>query len=222
VGKLKLCFKGADEVKKIAWLVDSDDFDGEEIIFAELLEDTEYNDGQRAPEYDQFADLGYVPPMQLLSDGWYLCCDECGRRSDCEEEEDDDGNPLLSVEAMAVDSYFFCGRQCYAGWARQKTDWEARKVDAVESLHKFLPYPGIAHISVFGTMDETCVDFTFPGSKHRVSWIFGEKSFTVNRGDVEALNLWRGKPAMLCYESAIASARIIAPDFDQLEPAWGL
>ncbi|MCA9368265.1 hypothetical protein KC887_08500, partial [Candidatus Kaiserbacteria bacterium] len=59
---------------------------------------------ERQPAYDDWAELGYVPPLVLIADGWHFECDHCG----FEVDQDDDGKPV------AIGRRVFCNENCAA------------------------------------------------------------------------------------------------------------
>ena len=61
--------KSVEEAKQQAWRIGAREYSAEDIDKVE-----------RKPEYDKYADLGYLPLQEKFEDGWWgIECDWCGR-----------------------------------------------------------------------------------------------------------------------------------------------
>ena len=82
----------------------------------ELGEDFESVECIRAPHFDKFSELGYVPVIEMLKDGWWFECVHCGRRI----TDEDDEVPLDSV--VTTKNSAFCNQSCVDGHHKEIAD----------------------------------------------------------------------------------------------------
>jgi hypothetical protein len=146
----------------------------------------EAENATRAPEFDGFEALGYIPAKAYLDNGWYLECNYCDRRSDDEEEpeEDDDDEywqDWVPVEDTFSDggSFYFCCPKCHQQWKaehdRQKADQDTFRDNLTAKYPEllFLFLCGCNKTGIFATVE-------FPG---------GEGSLNQAPNSTE-INLW--------------------------------
>jgi hypothetical protein len=135
---------------KTAWKVEgwcSDYGTTQGIVFAESFEDAiekglhagfngETGDWDKKsepwamPKYNQYADLGYVPPKVLIADGWGFGCWECDSIVDSENEQEepegmDTEDGYYYPEPVFNGRQVFCCQQCADDWKAKKAKREA-------------------------------------------------------------------------------------------------
>ena len=182
-----------------AWItIDEDEGTGDIFFLADgIIPDAE--DGTEAtmcPEFDKYADLGYVPPDILVKEhGWWYGCQGCGVRVH-EDNEDVD-------QCFSVGNQLFCSQQC-------KDDLDIR----IENRNKEYADFQTAILSLFPTYTITgftggwpshspTAYFTFPGQKYQdgeLRCVAGALRHHVCTGDIDAFNAWRDinkKPQIL-------------------------
>lgn len=125
----------------------------------------EWEEWKRAPEYDRWAWLGYVPNSVLLVDGWIFECWYCNRRTD--EEELEEGE--YPVRPLAVGHRVYCRPQCRDADDREMTE-ASRRVEEVRS-YLLGKYPNAENLHVTGGFKGHPVyaSFRFGGMK-RAEW----------------------------------------------------
>lgn len=106
-----------------AWIVSDTTYDWTEVIFAPTRHEAFYksdgyqNDGyytemrgRRKKEWDQYAELGYVPREVMFQDGWWFECDGFNDRGyRCCKQLTIDDNPL------AIGDHAYCNQECADG-----------------------------------------------------------------------------------------------------------
>ncbi len=111
-------------MNKIAWELSYDG--GVDVVFLAIAEIPTNEDefieafgesteaAARCPQYDQFAPVGFVPPRVLLEDGWSLCCRECDRMFDEENEQEDEDteDEYIYPDPVFVGSWTYCSQRC--------------------------------------------------------------------------------------------------------------
>lgn len=162
--------------------------DGEEIIFEDSLKsvDAEIGGAVHAPEFDAYEALGYVPSKAFIENGWYLYCDECDRRSDCEDDEDHDDQ---SIEHIFRGRFYFCHPECERVWDGRH---HAEKKDQ-EELRSYLVsrYPGLqvkamvggGEYSLYGSVE-------FPGGKGSISKNLRSNTLDIHTRNADEWNLF--------------------------------
>ena len=151
----------------------------------QLLRKEEFDEVERTPQHDRFAELGYIPAKQLHNDGWTLCCDECEKEVNDEGwdyEEDVQLNPVF------VKSRVYCSQQCYSDCLNSRIAVRRRK----EGVIKFLTskYPGIEVRYCHVDRDRSYVNFKFPGGQGDVDWNDADPNHVrIQQRDLEA---WQG------------------------------
>lgn len=175
----------------VAFLCRSDD--GTSIEFTDDPEDSnlieEWEKWKRAPEYDRWAWLGYVPNSVLLVDGWSFECWYCNRRTDEEDWEDDE----YPVQPLAVGHRVYCCPQCRDADDREIAEANKR----VEEVRSYLleKHPGAENLHVTGGFKGYPVYASFRfGGVRRAEWRSDVPgSVEIDRRDVDAWDRFAGK-----------------------------
>lgn len=144
---------------------------------------------KRAPEFDEYAGAGAVPPLVLLAHGWWFMCDHCSKRID-NSTIGADGEELIPV---ADDDSLYCNSaHMMASW-RDLRDYEDRMNAVVEACSlKFYGLPifnlrGHEHYQAGGWETISCCDFDFPGrTGHMARWDLGSTTVQVSQCDALA------------------------------------
>jgi hypothetical protein len=162
---------------KLAWCVE--DEEGADIVFAKD-EDTakqigaskfwskaEYISAERAPQWNQFAELGYVPAKDLIEDGWRLTCHYCDKDVDSDEWDYDSDTRLHLVYDCKV---VFCSQSCHDQHHHERDVAKVRMSQAKAIL--LSKYPGIYDLRVHssGSNYPTYANFNAPGCQYRIEW----------------------------------------------------
>jgi hypothetical protein len=162
-----------------AWKIKDDE--GEWIVIAKdewnarlkgayyFLTDVEFVEAKRSPEWDEFSELGYVPPKAMIEVGWQLTCYECESVVDEEnEQEDEEGNEYYP-EPVFEGQKVFCCQQCRDTWHRDRATEKQRKEEAIALLSK--RYPKAQNIKAHGGSpgDDAYASFRF-GNNKRAKW----------------------------------------------------
>lgn len=77
----------------------------------ELGEDFEYVECFRAPHFDQFAEQGYVPVIELLKAGWWFECTHCGNRI-CDDDGRDENEATPLDKVITTKRQAYCNQSC--------------------------------------------------------------------------------------------------------------
>lgn len=76
-----------------------------------LGEDFEYVDCFRAPHFDQFAEQGFVPVIEMLKAGWWFECVHCGNHiTEDDSRDEDEVTPLDKV--VTTKRHAYCNQTC--------------------------------------------------------------------------------------------------------------
>lgn len=167
------------------WGVDDTSFPSQNISTIVFAEDTEsaliightkgyYVDSEdlvprRTPEYDQYAELGYVPPQVLLQNGWFFYCTECGSKVDEENEQElpdyiETEENYFYPDPVFEKSEVYCSTDCYLAHLNR---WRTiRKHRKTARDYVLLHYPLLTDLHVYGGGKgyKTYVDFDFGGT----------------------------------------------------------
>jgi hypothetical protein len=156
--------------------------EGEEIRF--YAAPPEEGEAERTPEFDQYESLGYVPTEALIANDWYLYCDHCGRRSDCEEDDNHDDR---KVEHVFRGRFYFCHPDCEHSWRAERDRVKADQAKYREYLVG--KYPGLTVKTIFGGDKHGLLAFVeFPGGKGECSQAAGSEESYISTASPEA---WR-------------------------------
>jgi hypothetical protein len=134
---------------------------------------------ERRPEYDCFAELGFIPDGLLFQDGWSSFCWECDRTidSDCwDYEEDVELHPVFEGQRS------FCSEACCNGWHEERRRRRELKAEAIALVTNRYPGSVIESVSVglFGPTSKQRVEFSVPGVAG-VVWDSAEPDFVLIR-----------------------------------------
>ncbi|MGV7193765.1 hypothetical protein [Xanthomonas axonopodis] len=148
---------------------------------------------RRAPGLDAYAP-GPVPPLAMISNGWWFECANCGCRIDDETVEDEGLQPIEAGE------FVFCSRACWAERAAQVRRREAAVAAICEIVQTQFPRAQIirAHVcdhrlekaDQHGGTLSSC-DFRLHGLQHVQSYRFREGYFIAN-GDIDRFHALYG------------------------------
>lgn len=159
---------------------------------------------KRSPKFDQYAP-GPVPASALIENGWTIQCSHCEREVsqhmfDALADEDLDPDDF---EIVTEGQRAYCSRTCqgeHRAWFRGRAAAESALIELV--LAKY-PQATIKRVHICGsTLERTepgsgmrCLaEFLFPGAKYGgATFVFGDQSVYVARGDVDAFNALYGK-----------------------------
>jgi hypothetical protein len=167
-----------------AYKYPSDWDEGEEIRFYATLDDADPEEGEPepTPEFDQYEALGYVPTEALIANGWYLYCDHCSRRSDCEEDDDHEGQ---RVEHVFRGQLYFCHPDCERSWQAERDRAKADQAKFREYLEG--KYPGLTLGAIFGgDKYGLYVSCKFPGGSGSFSQAAADEKIYLSTAAVEA------------------------------------
>lgn len=191
-------------MKKIAWQVREPSEGHGCIVFQrhclaarregarELGEEFDYVECTRAPQFDQYVELGKVPPMALLAAGWRFECNYCGHTVMDDDERDgcdeDEKTPL--DEIVVIGQAVYCNQGCKDSRDKEKADRELA-FQTFKGLVK-AERPDLTFTEFRG--DWPCItmvaDFTFPGSRiggsARDQNGDGNITWHIAQGDMEA------------------------------------
>lgn len=146
----------------------------------------------RVPDYDEFADRGSVPKSVLFSNGWYFYCEECERRTDDEEEpeEDENGAMLAPISPVFYGEKVFCCPGCLSRWQQAMTERKERKAEAIAQFER--NFPGAIVKSVYPVrMDKFEIRFWVEGLVGDAAWTQGESIVRIAQIDEEAWKRYR-------------------------------
>jgi len=142
---------------------------------------------KHVPEWDQYADIGYVPAAAFLAAGRAVLCDEC-------DGDVTDGGEAPIIEGRAA----WCSEWCRAKSAARIERMEEAKAEASGAVTSRRPWITVGRIFVGGNgkcdcwhaNDENIVAWiSFPGSKHDANtYCHGCGRISICAGDADA---WR-------------------------------
>lgn len=147
-----------------------------------FLSEAEYVTAERSPEYDEYAELGYVPPKELINRGWYLECQECSSRIDSDNEQEDEQGNYYYPEPVFEGEYAYCCQDCYDIWIQKKKTYKKRKAETISLLTQ--RYPFARGINVYGgwTESEEVYAFFTYGNNRRAEWRSSDPDHVSIRG----------------------------------------
>ena len=161
----------------------------------------------RRPEFDKFADLGYVPLKEKFEVGWWgIECDWCGREisdSAIDNYEDE----LLECEAEHYEGesppepynpqfegkdLSFCCTTCQTKWHERIDKLTQLKVEIQANLETLYPECTVKYTG--GNYGDGTVDFelTVPGLKYKITYESNHPdTMLVNDCDIEAWKTYK-------------------------------
>lgn len=141
----------------------------------------------RAPQYDEHWPLGYVPPLQLLEEGWWWNCPECDYEFSADEFRWDDERPEQPTP-VSIKNWLYCSPDC-AKEARKKAQLrrlQSAQVKAV--LMSQLPNCTLTYVS------PDFARFRFPGCRWAATWRSAQPDrYEINALDHDAWNRWQAE-----------------------------
>jgi hypothetical protein len=164
-----------------AYKYPSDCGEGEEIRFYATLADTDPEEGEPEPTpgFDQYEALGYVPTEALIANGWWLHCDHCDRRSDCEEEDEP------PVEHVFRGQFYFCHPDCERSWQAERDRAKADQAKFREYLECKYPRLMLEYVSG-GDKYGLYAKAEFPGGRGTFTQAAGDDKIYLSTAAVEA------------------------------------
>lgn len=156
---------------------------------------------ERAPQYDEYAELGYVPQKVRLADGWWFECFHCSERVS-DDYLYDRGLTIKDVIEVGRDTVY-CNAACKQAYEDYKNHINERHQKYITKLRALYPQielyekEGIYSSNKYSSY--TCTLFVdFPGMKHapanlRVDDVRQDKAKPVWHccyGDQEAFKTW--------------------------------
>lgn len=87
----------------------------------ELGEDFESVECFRAPHFDQFAEQGFVPVIEMIKSGWWFECVHCGQRI---SDSDDESEPPIE-HVVTTKHTAFCNQSCFDAYQKKVSDHNA-------------------------------------------------------------------------------------------------
>ena len=137
----------------------------------------------RAPDFDAYALLGYVPADVLVDHGWFIFCQRCEARVDGDNDHD------LVVEGRNQ----WCSPQCRERDARERARREAKRSAGRADFCARFPGATVKSVIVGGASgDDVTVRFTFPGAQGQGEFRASDPAhIRVERRDLEAWQQWR-------------------------------
>jgi hypothetical protein len=148
----------------------------------ELNADFEGVSCRRAPEFDQYAEQGFVPCDVLVEHGWWFECMQCYQKV-CSEPEDDDGEPI-ELHPIYERNRVYCSQKCKDAFEAEKAAQRQRGEEVAAAALK--NWPGISVKHKNGYEHPARVWFSFPGGQGQCNWRLGETTVLVERRDHEA------------------------------------
>lgn len=131
----------------------------------ELGEDFECVECFRVPQFDRFADQGYVPVIELLKSGWWFECVNCGNRiTDDDDRDEEEVTPLDKV--ITTKRHAYCNQQCKDNYDDQikqhNLKFEKFKADVMKAR------PDLDFYSFTGEWPQLTLiaQFKFPGAQY--------------------------------------------------------
>lgn len=148
---------------------------------SELNTEFEYVECRRAPEFDQYAEIGEVPIQVLIGHGWRYKCFGCGTTVH-KYSEDDEGNELELY--YPDDNRVYCSLQCCSEEIERNNEQKRREREVVNAALERWPGIEIVYSNVY--MDPQLVEFKFSGGLYKCTWRMGQSFVSVSKTDVEA------------------------------------
>lgn len=162
------------DAKPVAWEVREDIEGHSTVVFhhhglaaqrvgADQL-DTEFEcvSCSRAPEFDQFADIGYAPPIECIKRGWWFLCVHCNVQVN---EDDFDVSKLIEHGKDCI----FCSSDCHKAHHEEieKINIQHRMFNQWFLNSPLYPYIDVVKWSPGYPMLTMSIAFTFAGSQHQ-------------------------------------------------------
>jgi hypothetical protein len=122
---------------------------------------------RRAPQFDGYAEQGFVPAEALIDHGWWLECSGCNQRI-TSDAEDDEGKPL---DLVFDNRDVWCSASCRDSERRARDRERRGKAAIPRYMRRFWPRVTYhsCHVAQFGSRIDRCAVayFTFPGGEGR-------------------------------------------------------
>jgi len=157
--------------------------------------DCEFTDTEleRCKQYDQFNDLGYVPPRILIGDGWWFHCYNCGVTIS-EDSEDVNLDDIVCYGSEVI----YCSTDCIKASHKEKAKFEECFLEFKLLLREEYPKHIITKIRGGWPSYTFTADIWFPGASYCYNeiklpdWRKKPWALSVNicRGDLDAYEAW--------------------------------
>jgi hypothetical protein len=162
---------------------------------------------ERKPEFDKFADLGYVPFKEKFEAGWWgIDCDWCGREIsdsaiDNYEDELEEWEIYHKERESAPEPYnpqfegrnmTFCCTTCQTKWHERIDKLTQLKVEVQANLETLYPECTVKYTG--GNYGDGTVDFelTVPGLKYKITYESNHPdTMLVSDCDIEAWKTYK-------------------------------
>ena len=143
----------------------------------------------RAPEFDDYAGSGKVPPLVAIAHGWWFECSHCGHQVD----EDAEGPGGEELHPVADGQRIYCNSEhLMAEWCERRTHEDRMNAVVEACALTFYDWPifdlrGHEHYNSGGRDTVVCCDFDFPGRKGiRARWNLGNELVYISECDRDA------------------------------------
>jgi hypothetical protein len=168
----------------------TDDDDGCAIVFAacpteahrlgaaELdIEFTTVLSCERAPEFDSFADRGFVPAKELIAAGWWFECLGCSRNVDRDMDGYDADDNHFDINPIYEDHGVWCTPECKAADAQDRRIRKSMEAAAIADFQRRVlkRFPGVefegqqhafaAQRNGRYALEQVVASFRFPGQQ---------------------------------------------------------
>jgi hypothetical protein len=144
----------------------------------------------RSPEFDQYASTGDIPPLVLISAGWWIECAYCGHEL-TDSYEGPDGEEL---EPVADGVRVYCSTAHMMAEWQERRDRERRAAASIEACATKFHHMDVAgvisglrgtlHYSAGGRETVECCDFDFVGRTGLLArWDVGDTNVYISECD---------------------------------------
>ena len=126
------------------------------------LENSDYYAIIRKPEFDQYAEQGWVPAQAWIESGGWLECAHCGNQVDPELWNYDLDKPM---EPVYVGAWVYCSVACQRAEQERKEQNRQKRQQILDEFRARFPFcePVVGQFFYVNTGD--AIEFTFPGGK---------------------------------------------------------
>lgn len=163
--------------KVLAWQVDETSGECSEIVFhhhglaarrigANILgTDFDYVCCFRVPEYDKYAEQGFVPKLVRIEDGWWFSCGGCQLQIGSESYYDND-EPVDLNKVVICGHDIYCNSECKDKCLEREMAQDNRFFRFKRSLMKLRPDLTFTEWTGMVPWVTISAKFTFPSSEH--------------------------------------------------------
>lgn len=144
---------------------------------------------KRAPEFDEYAEIGKVPVMALLAAGWWWECQNC---SNCVYED----------ECVIHNEIAYCCEACRYQELAERIMTERRTQALIDCAHE--KWHGVTVLHASECRGNGDVTFAFPGGANAARWSTKEDALYVSLVDHPAWAAFTGKPIEIIGRKAMS------------------